>query len=137
MSNIRRIDGSKGSEGKCFLVLSPSLKQKNPKIQSQTQACHHDQVNLLPENVALKNIRTALLFRFKNDLTFDEKRKRYKTLLEMVVYGVQTEFQLLQTTPEYYMLELSKRKLKSYEIGLLEIWEAYKEDFPNEDFPVL
>ena len=135
MSNIRRIVGSEGSERKYFLVVSPDVEQKNQKVQSQTQSSHQSKVNLLPENVALKNIRTALLFRFKNDLTFDEKRERYKTLLEMVVYGVQTEFQIFQTNPEYYMLEFSKRKLKSYEIGLLEIWEAYKEDFPNEEFP--
>ena len=89
-----------------------------------------------PEDLVLENLRRAALFCLKTNLSPEEKKKKYNSLLEMISYGIQNEFEAMQKATCSSSLEESKKRIKSYEVALYEIWESYKKEFPDEEFPV-
>ncbi len=84
----------------------------------------------------LDNLRRAALFCLKTDLSPEEKKKKYNSLLEMISYGIQNEFEVIQKAACSSSVEESKKRIKSYEVALYEIWESYRKEFPDEEFPV-
>ncbi len=139
MSNyIKKLSGSgNGSNAYCFVFVRPELQQETIPLACDVQTSNRNSLaKTTPEGSVLSNLRKAALFCLKANLSPTEKKQRYTSLLDMISYGIQNEFDLAQKMKDTVSIKESQRRIKSYEIALCEIWESYKKDFPNEEFPV-
>ncbi len=139
MSNyIKKLYGSGHSNNAYgFVFVRPEPQEEKIPLGCDVQASNKNSLTKTPpEGSVLSNLRKAALFCLKANLSPTEKKQRYSSLLDMISYGIQNEFDLAQKMKDAVSIKESQRRIKSYEIALCEIWELYKKDFPDEEFPV-